>query len=152
MGAEAALDAAAPMRSILYAEDEHQYGEIIRQLHQCVRSKFYDAVAFNVVPTWPELVASVAQAPPSVILLDLNLQPSMSESEVLQALPACASGWPPVMILTGNKYNLDLRRACILAGADDFMLKDEANRNPELLCERLYHCYLRRLRDATART
>lgn len=97
---------------------------------------------------------AVANDRPSVILLDVNLGPDevgkqWDEMTTLSELSKCADYLPPVMILTGNKFNLDLRRTCFIAGCSDFMLKDEANRNPELLCERLYHCFLRALAHET---
>lgn len=135
------------MNRIVYAEDENLYGEVIKQLHNCVRKKFYDEVEFVVVSSWDALCDSVKAEPPSVILLDLGLAPDSPETVTLESLRKNWWTWPPVMVLTGNKFNLDLRRTSILAGADDFMIKDEANHNPEYLCERLYNCYLRRLRD-----
>lgn len=137
------------MTSIVYCEDEAQYGEVIRQLHEMVRKKFHGEVKFDVVPSWEALTGRVETDPPSVILLDLALSANMGAEDTLFALDRVAAKWPPVMVLTGNASDLDLRRKCILAGSDDFMLKMEANRNPELLCERLYHCFLRRLRDGT---
>lgn len=135
------------MKRIVYAEDENLYAEVIKQLHNCVRKKFYDEVEFVTVPTWHALSESVKFERPSVILLDLSLVPDSPETVTLDSLRLVWKDWPPVMVLTGNKFNLDLRRTCILAGADDFMVKDEANHNPEYLCERLYNCHLRRLRD-----
>lgn len=133
------------MESIVYCEDESLYGEAIKALHSMVRKKFHAEVEFSVVPSWNALLERVATDPPSVILLDLNLPP-MSEEETLSAMHETIDDkFPPVVVLTGNKFNLELRRRCMLLGADDFMIKDDANRNPELLCERIYHAYLRRL-------
>lgn len=139
------------MDSILYVEDQAQYGEIIRRLHGTVSKKFYDQVEFHVVETWNDMLESIDKKRPSVILLDLGLGQGWTETESIIALGASWEKLPPVMVLTGNKYDLTLRRKCILAGASDFMIKDDANHHPELLCERLYHCFLRRLRhDARA--
>lgn len=137
------------MRSILYLEDQAQYGEVIRQLHAMVRKKFHDEVDFCVVDNWHEAAKIVEVNPPSVVLFDLSLKDGWGEDQSIQAIRSTWKTWPPIMVLTGNDYDLGLRRKCITAGADSFMLKTEANRSPELLCERIYNCYLRRLRDAT---
>lgn len=132
------------MKSICYCEDEKQYGEVITQLHNCVAKTFYGEVAFDVVPSWMALVQRVKDNRPSVILLDLALPPDSPTAITLESLEMVWREWPPVMALTGNKFDLDLRKKCFAAGCDDFMLKEEANRHPEMLCERLYHCFLRR--------
>lgn len=135
------------IRDILYIEDQPEYAAVVEQLHAMVRKKFHGEVEFRKVLTWHEGMFEVERNRPSVILLDLTLPPDMKQDDTLFAFSAVAEKWPPTMILTGNDYDLDLRRRCILAGADSFMLKTEANRNPELLCERLYCCFLRGLRN-----
>ncbi len=134
------------MTSICYAEDEKLYGEAIKRLHEMVAKKFHGEVTFEVVKGWRDLAIYVTERPPSVILLDLSLGDSR-EADTIESMRSVWQKWPPIMVLTGNDYDLDLRRKCLLAGADDFMQKTEANRNPELLGERLYHCFLRNLRD-----
>lgn len=138
------------MNSILYCEDEPQYGEVIKRLHSTVEKRFHGEVKFSVVGTWEDLVFQVSTHPPSVILLDLGLSETVGPEDTLHLLKERVEGWPPVMVLTGNKFQLDLRSKAFAAGAEDFLIKDEANRNPEMLCERLYHCYLRRLHEEGA--
>lgn len=128
-------DTDEPISSILYVEDEAQYGEIITRLHDAVRIKFYDAVRFDVVPSWAAAVQRVAQARPSVVLLDLALPPDMKVDDTLKAVAGVWRDWPPIVALTGNA-DPKLRRKCILAGCDSFMLKT-VNVNAELLCERI---------------
>ncbi len=140
----------AQIKSILYVEDEKQYGEAITQLHNCVHKRFYGKAEFKVVPSWSEAITEVANNRPSVVLLDLGLLPDTTQEETLELFRIQAAEWPPVMVLTGNIFDLDLRRVCILYGADDFMIKTEANRDPEQLCERIYNCFLRGLRHARA--
>lgn len=133
------------IKSLLYVEDEPDYAAIVEQLHALVRKKFHGDVEFRKVLSWRDAMFEVEANPPSVILLDLTLRPDMGPDDTLFAFALVAEKWPPTMILTGNKYDLELRRKCFKAGAQDFMIKDEANRNPELLCERLYSCFLRHL-------
>ncbi len=133
------------MKSVLYIEDEANYAEVVKRLHEMVGEKFHGQVEFRVMPSWETGANSVLHNPPSVVLLDLSLPPGTDTNETLASFAQVADQWPPTMILTGNKYDLELRRRCFLLGADDFFLKEEANRNPEQLCERIYHCYLRRL-------
>lgn len=134
------------MKQILYIEDEAPVAEVIGRLYQTVRKRFHGEVAFETAASWQEGVQKIADDPPDVILLDLALGRGYGTHETISALAAVSEQWPPVMILTGNEYEPELRSRCILLGADDFMFKDAARRDPELLCERLYHCYLRRLK------
>lgn len=140
---------------ILYVEDDILESEVIERLFHMVQKKFHGEVEFKSVNSWNSGVETVYAFQPDVVLLDLALSaigtiPS-DTATTLQELSKHADKWPPVIVLTGNKYDLELRRKCIMAGASDFMLKDQAHRDPELLCERIYHAYLRReARDARA--
>lgn len=138
-------DSNSPIEKILFIEDSDLYGEVITQLHSTVHKRFYGECSLYVRTSWPEGVADLEEQKPSVILLDLTLPP-MGPDDTLAELALVWKKLPPVMVLTGG--DPCMRRTAILAGADDFMGKMEANRNPELLCERLYNCFLRRLRDA----
>lgn len=132
---------------ILYLEDDPLESEVITRLYQTVRVKFHGAVEFKTVRSWEAAVQDVQDARPDVIIADLTLPPDNSDS-ILKAIKSIADKWPPILVLTGNKYDLTLRRKSILAGADDFMLKDDARHGGcELLVERVFHCYLRGLRN-----
>lgn len=139
-----------PMSSILYVEDETVYGEVIKRLHDTVQLKFYGKCRFDVVPSWAAAIERVAIGRPSVILLDLALvADGMRAPETLEAVGRVWREWPPIVVLTGDE-DTTLRRRCILAGCDSFMLKT-VNISTELLCERLYNAFLRRLRDEQGR-
>lgn len=130
---------------LLYVEDDPLESEVITRLYQTVRAKFHGAVEFKTVQTWEAAVQDVQDARPDVIIADLTLPPDNSET-TLKAIKSIAYKWPPILVLTGNGYDLTLRRRAILAGADDFMLKTDARHGCiELLVERVYHCFLRRL-------
>jgi len=133
------------MRKILYLEDDPLEAEVITRLYQTVRIKFHGAVEFKTVQTWEAAVKDVYEDRPDVIIADLTLPPNNSEA-TLKSLKSMAKTWPPILVLTGNKYDLDLRRKAFMAGASDFMLKDDARHGGcELLVERVYGCYLRDL-------
>lgn len=133
------------MKRLLYIEDDKSEAEIIRRLYEMVTKKFHGEVSFEVAPTLPMGVEMIERFAPDVALLDLSLPPGSDTNSTLSVFAENAFRWPPTIILTGNKFDLELRRRCILLGAEDFMFKDTAHRDPELLCERIYHAHLRRI-------
>lgn len=139
------------MKLIAYIEDDPLEGEVIQRLYQTVRTKFHDEVDFEVIGSWEKGVEFVHKSRPDVVILDLVLPPTVDTEKALENIAAVHKSWPPIVVLTGNTYDLTLRRKCILAGADDFMVKPDARHGGcELLCERVYTSYLRRLRGTGA--
>jgi len=139
------------MKSLLYIEDDPMEAEVIQRLYQTVRVKFHDEVDFRVAKSWEDGLASVESGQPDVVILDLVLPPTVDTERAIQNIERVWKLWPPILVLTGNTYDLTLRRRCILAGADDFMVKPDARHGGcELLCERVYSAYLRRLRGSGA--
>lgn len=135
------------IKSLLLVEDEKQYGEIVAQLHAVVAKTFYDECLLSVVPTWDEALARVESNRPDALVLDLTLLPAMRPDDTLLALRRTWKALPPVVVLTGSDDKL-MRRKAILAGAESFQSKQEFNRHPEQLCEKIYEAFLRRLRNA----
>ena len=132
--------------SILYIEDNAGEAEVVTSLYQTVRKKFHGEVSFKTAPSWIEGEKIVERDRPNVVILDLTLPPETAEMTI-ERIRQIAKEWPPILVLTGNNYDLTLRSKSILAGADDFMIKDDARHGCcELLCERVYHCHLRRIR------
>lgn len=136
--------------SILYIEDSPEEAEIIQRLYLTVRKKFHGEVTFKTSDTWEKGAAYVAENHPNVVILDLVLPPDTADV-TLERIRQVSMEWPPILVLTGNRYDLTLRPKSIEAGADDFMVKDDARHGCcELLCERVYHCFLRRNREKRA--
>lgn len=142
------MTADAPITSILLIEDEKPYGEIVEQLHACVSKSFYDKCTLSFVTSWQDGMASIAAKRPDAVVLDLGLPP-LQPDDTLRLLAATWKTLPPVVVLTGNE-DPTMRRKSILAGAASFQAKLDFNRHPELLCEKIYEAFLRRLRDEGA--
>ncbi len=138
-----------PIKTVLLVEDEEQYGDVVKQLHSCVQKLFYDQCFLTVSPSWSDAIERIRANPPDCVVLDLTLLPSMRPDDTLEALFACWHTLPPVVVLTGSE-DPGMRRRAILAGADSFQTKLEFNRHPELLCEKIYEAFLRRLRNERA--
>ncbi len=137
------------VRRIVFIEDEQTCGEVIRRLYEMCQKSFHGEVDFEVAGTWAEGLQAVTTHPPDVVLLDLNL-PDSKQPQTEQHIAEKCDSWPPIIVLTGAE-DKELRRRCILLGADDFMEKKTANRDPMQLCERIYSAHLRRQRsDAPA--
>ena len=132
------------MKRLLIIEDIAAEAEILTRLYQMVRARFHGAVDITNVPTWKDAVMVVETARPDMILCDLGL-PDSSTDTTVSSLGIVSSVWPPVMVITGHdEREKELRVDCIRkAGAQDFMLKKVAHRDPEQLAERLWHAWLR---------
>lgn len=130
------------MRSILFIEDMESQRRLTERLYQMCAKAFHGEVKFLTAADW-EAGMKIAHMV-DVILLDLVLPP-FGWRETLDELSQ-QSMLPPVVVLTGAEAIPDIREQCFLAGADDFMLKSEANHHPEHLCEKAYHAHLRRKR------
>lgn len=136
------------MNSILYIEDDPNEAEIVSRLYQSVRKKFHGEVEFRIADTWAKGEAEIESNPPSVVIADLAFPPDQTPEQTIEKIRLVAKMWPPIVVLTGNTFNLELRKDCIIAGASDFMIKGDARHGcMELLCERVYHAFLRREYD-----
>lgn len=135
------------MNRILYIEDMAGEAELIQRLYAMCNKCFHGEVVFETCGNWHSGIEYVRKNSPDVLLLDLVIPP-MSADETLEMLSS-EPNLPPVFVLTGTpKYGpreSDLRNKSFAAGASDFMLKQDAVHYPEELCERIYHCHLRRV-------
>lgn len=133
------------LRRIVYIEDDKNEAEVISRLYRTVQKKFHGETDFVSANSWGDGAALVDSIKPDVVIVDLALLPDSDTEHTLASLAKVATLWPPILVLTGNKYDLTLRRRCLELGIDDFMLKDDAHHGGcEMLVERVYHCYLRR--------
>lgn len=138
------------MKSVAYLEDNALQGEVTARLYQSVRKKFHGEVQFIVVSTWDEAAELVERDAPDVMVVDLVLGADHAADVTVEKIKRVWRKWPPILVLTGMGFDLELRRKCIEAGADDFMVKDDARHGcMETLVERVYHCHLRKKRDET---
>jgi CheY-like chemotaxis protein len=130
---------------ILYIEDQTAEGEVIvRLLDQVFQRVFRGRSEFKVVKTIGEADGLVIKDY-DVVLLDLTLPDSSTDNTVDKVILSRVPNWPPVFVLTGHEEReAELRDKCFANGAGDFMLKLNAHRHPEELCERVYGCILRR--------
>jgi len=76
------------------------------------------------------------------IILDLKFKGQGSE-DTISFIAENASVLPPVIVLTGDT-DIYVRRRCMLAGAADFWLKDDASSRPDLFFKAIYNRYLTR--------
>lgn len=132
------------MKRITYIEDMALEAEVIQRLCQMCGDCFHGEVEFEVFGSLGSALADMDIDRTDVVLLDMTL-PDSTQEETIQHVEEKAAVWPPIIMLTGA-IDPDLRRRCILSGADDFLFKKEAHRNPTALCERIYNAALRRER------
>lgn len=132
---------------ILYIEDEQLQRDTLERLYAMCQKCFDGVVKFVTASTWEAGLAIMRNGDVDVAVVDLTLPP-MHKEETLLEIERHWETLPPIVVLTGNE-DPKLRRQSIEAGCDDFLLKMEVNRHPEVLCERVYIAYLRRNRHAT---
>lgn len=134
--------------SILYIEDDPGEAYITERLYRDIQTTFHKEVKFHTTDTWEKGVAYVESLKPDVVILDLALPPNNCDT-TLEKFGLVSKDWPPTIVVTGNIADKTLRRRSIEAGADDFMVKPDARHGGfGQLVERVYHCYLRKVRDA----
>ncbi len=133
------------MERIVFIEDAATEGEVIRRLYEMCQKTFRGEVDFQICGKLGEAILVIESRPPDVILMDMRL-PDSSEAESEKVIAEKFESWPPIIVLTGSE-DKELRRRCLLAGADDYMDKKTATRDPVQLCERMYNAHLRRLRS-----
>jgi DNA-binding response OmpR family regulator len=130
------------LKTILFIEDEAGQRELTTRLYQMCRACFHGEVEFLTADSWEAGMKLITSVPVDVVILDLVLPP-FDWKDTLKSMSK-TTGLPPVVILTGHSGMDGLREKCFEAGAEDFMVKTEVNRHPEMLCERVYHAALRR--------
>lgn len=133
------------MKVLLYIEDEPNQRELTTRLFMMCNKCFNGEVSFRTAPDWESGMKIVQSIHVDVLLLDLVLPP-MGKKETLEKMRRTPE-LPPVIVLTNSETDPQLREECIAYGAEDFILKREANHHPESLCEKAYHAYLRRNRN-----
>ncbi len=136
------------MKTILFIEDDPGQRMVTERLYQMCQKCFHGEVAFLTANDWYAGLKIIQAGHIDAVILDLTLPP-MSMDETLAELRK-HSDLPPVVVFTGHTgsddFVAELRRNCILSGADDFLLKTDVSRHPEILCERVYVAFLRRNR------
>lgn len=129
-------------KAILFVEDDAMQRELTTRLYQMCAKVFHGEVLFLTASSWEEAMKIVSEREIDVLISDLTLPP-MSKEDTLLAVKSTPD-LPPVIALTGNDSDLELRRISFEHGVDDFLLKTDVNHRPEALCERAYHAFLRR--------
>jgi two-component system, OmpR family, response regulator len=138
------------MKSLLFIEDNELQRELTTRLYQMCAKCFHGDVTFLTAHSWESGMKLVEEVHPDVILLDL-VMPPFGRYETLQKVKE-TPGLPPVMVLTNVEEDNAFREEAFGYGIDDYMTKGDANHHPEELCERAFHCYLRRKRDDEKRS
>lgn len=134
------------MKTVIHVEDMQGEREVIELLYQQCHARFHGDVDFVGLASWAECLDYLEHHAVDVIVLDLILPPFDADQTLgqMQAAQKADPGFPPVVILTGNQLP-ETRRKAILAGADDFIVKQDLHGHAERLCERVYLSFLRRL-------
>lgn len=140
------------LQCILFVEDTALQRELTERLYKMVEKVFHGATTFLTAESWQEAMKKLKTHPVDVLIADLVLPP-MSADETLLAIRD-TEGLPPVVALTGyssdeRDFIAKMRRKCFAHGCDDFVCKQDVNHHPEILCERVFHSFLRK---AYART
>lgn len=127
--------------AILFVDDDAMQRELTTRLYQMCAKVFHGEVQFLTASSWEAAMNMIRTQKIDILIADLTLPP-MSKEDTLAAIKSTPD-LPPVIALTGNDSDLELRRVSFEHGCDDFLLKTDVNHRPEVLCERAYHSFLR---------
>lgn len=137
------------MKEVIAIEDEIGQAELTERFYHMFAKCFHAEVILTTVGTWKAGLEIICSRPIDVVLLDLILRsddPPLDREETL-SLISKTPDLPPVVILTGVEDDPFLADKCILAGADDVLIKRDVNHRPEILCRAVYYAFMRRQRD-----
>lgn len=129
------------MKRLLLIDDEAGIRETWARLHAIMEPTFRGQCAMDTASDLAEGIQKVEQNHYDAIILDLHLPPIPSEG-VVKFIESSHPKLPPIIVLTGD-HNVQVRRQCILAGAQDFWLKSDAMQFPNLFFKAVYNVYLR---------
>jgi DNA-binding response OmpR family regulator len=130
------------MNAILFIEDEAMQRELTTRLYQMCAKCFHGEVEFLTADGWDSGMRVIKDRQIDVLLLDL-VMPPFGRYDTLKKVLSTPT-LPPVLVLTNVDDTNDFREEAFSYGISDYMTKKAANHHPEELCERAFHCYLRR--------
>lgn len=129
------------LNRILVVDDEEDIRNVVPRLLSQSYKRLPSRVEFDVASSLKQMHEKLAAEVFDVAILDLVLPPDGKPS-TMREIPALSKRLA-VVVLTGDVTE-DTRDRCLLTGAADFMLKEDAIRRPELLLEKCYNAAVRR--------
>lgn len=131
-----------PLKNILLLDDEVSIHDIWKRFHDVAEPVFRGQLALDVAVNLEQGLKRMEEKKYDALIFDLTMPP-LSQDEVIQFIQNNASHLPIISVLTGDE-DIYVRRRCILAGAADFWLKNDAHQRPDLFFKSLYNEYLKR--------
>jgi two-component system, OmpR family, response regulator len=128
---------------LLWVEDDEVWASVVAHVLRNAAERCHYALSITVVSTLAQARTVAPQF--DAVLLDLGL-PDIDCCNMVDALPALAPHWPPIIVLTGHDCEGKKNR-CILNGADDYHRKGLESSDPHQVFESIVNAILRRIRD-----
>ena len=130
------------MRRILLIDDEKGIRELWSRLHDVIEPTFRGQCSLDVASDIPQGLARLSGTEYDAVILDLRF-PDVTVDETISMIFERSIELPIISVLTGDE-DIYTRRRCMLAGAADFWLKNDATSHPDLFFKSLYNAYLKR--------
>lgn len=130
------------MRRILLIDDDSGIQKVWQRFHDVTDRVFRAEFSLETANDLQQAEAMIAEKEYDAIIVDLTIPPNNSaftESWIAERSEAL----PPLIVLTGDD-DIYTRRRCMMLGASDFWLKDDAQERPDLFFKSLYNKYLSR--------
>jgi CheY-like chemotaxis protein len=130
------------MRKILLIDDEEGIRTVFPRFHDLTDAVFRGQLDMDTASDLEQGKARMSGTEYDAIIMDLKYKGHGSEVTIT-FIAESADHLPPIIVLTGDT-DIYVRRRCMLAGASDFWLKDDAATRPDLFFKAIYNRYLTR--------
>lgn len=131
------------MRKILLVDDEDGIRTLWTRLHDTMDETFRGQCEMETAADLERAKYKLAHSTYDAVILDLSMPPEGRDG-IISWLYSAAPALPPVVVLTGSD-DIFVRRRCMMAGAANFITKNDAVAFPNLFFKMLYNEYLRRI-------
>lgn len=130
------------MKRILLIDDDEGIQIVWKRFHELTEPVFRGQLEMDIASNLEQALAKIQGGAYDAVIQDLTIPPNPQERGV-EWLAENAAHLPPIIVLTGDS-DIFLRRRCMMLGAADFWLKDDAQSRPDLFFKAIYNEYLKR--------
>lgn len=130
------------MKRIMLIDDEEGIRTVWKRFHDLTESVFRGQLEMHVAATLEQGEARLQGTEYDAVIVDLTLPP-LAADQVISWIFEHAPILPPVFVLTADEH-IETRNRCMLAGAEGFWLKLDAQERPDLFFKNIYNATRRR--------
>src|ERR1700722_12326044 len=117
------------MNAALLCDDQQGIHDLWGALHARIEAAYQGQCGLDSAYSFEQAETMVALKEYGVVILDL-VMPSGDVKDGIRFISKHAKDWPPIIAFTGHN-DIWIRRACLVAGAVDFWIKEDLRNNPD---------------------